>query len=163
MTYVPWLARDAQIVRRDYGRLDTPALAAALGRSAAAVRNCARRLGLAVRRGKVSEHARAVIRLNVYGHTDTDIARRLGLGRRSVSAWLRGRGRAANARFGPGPWADEGRRRKFRSDAACWRRMRRRLSWDALEPGCICQSEVLVVRLLRERGPLAPAPSGPRS
>jgi hypothetical protein len=91
--YAPWTPADVEVLRRDYGRVPAPIIAAAMGRNVWQVRAAAKRYGLASTYAwftKRREDIETCLRSrNAEGWPDAEVAQELGLDRHAVSGLRR--------------------------------------------------------------------------
>jgi hypothetical protein len=154
-----WSHCDEQTLLRVW-RTHTPREAACVvGRSEAAARAKARRLGAAPPRQKRTPGALAELRrLHELGLSDGEAGRRLGLCPSTVARWRKALGLPANFAQGDAKAAVAVLTRRAREmgfkNHGCWLLSRRRLKRLAEWPGCTTAGQVRLCRLLHEKGPM---------
>jgi hypothetical protein len=97
MAYRWWTWKELACVREHYGRMPCAALAERLGRTEHAVMECARHLGVAGRHRRTAAYEADIRAGHAAGHSDGEIAARLGLCREAVGYHRRRLGLPSNA------------------------------------------------------------------
>jgi hypothetical protein len=97
-TLKPWTMGEIRLLRQLWGTLPAIEIAVRMGRTVLSVSRRAHELGLCRRHKRLSDYGRRIRSLHARGHTDNEIARRLGISTGSLHHWMRQHGLEANGK-----------------------------------------------------------------